>query len=321
MQRRVALEEEEAQEERRNETGGSDTSDDVSKNRNATTTIPSDPAALFSAHFALVHLQLRSVFAGLALASALNRTLVLPRIWCGADRWFAPHLGSIPGAAGPMLPFRCPADHVLDLDMMDKIRRERLKAVEEKKVEGEGEEEKGRAENNSLLFPPPPVRESGLLSNPRTPWAVKEDILHVVPCQMTQGGCEDGGASAEKKEEAGAWRKKLLLGRATSSSSSSSASILHLRSGLDDARLFEALSPYSHRRVVSFSDAPASFGGFADSNLATAFERSAGTWASTWCCVASHPGHVWYDSFSERVPHVDRWGRGWDRPWAAVAGP
>ena len=332
MQRQVALEEEEEERggegEEREEKGGSGRSSGSGggKNRNATTTIPADPAALFSAHFALVHLQLRTVVAGLALASALNRTLVLPRLWCGADRWFAPHLGSIPGAAGPALPFRCPADHVLDLEMMEKLRRERSAAARG----GEGEAAAAGAGGGGLLFAPPPVREAGLLSNPRTPRAVRDDVLRVVPCQPTrQSRCEgDEGASADagvgggggtRKEAAGAasWRKRLVPPL-----SPPPRSTVLLRSGLDDAHIVAALSPFSHRRVLSFPDAAASFGGFADAGDARAFERSARGWASIWCCVPGlHPGHVWYDPFAERVPHVDRWGREWDRPWAAVAGP
>ena len=62
-----------------------------------------------------VLLQVRNA---LAVASALGRTLVLPDLWCGADRWWAPHQGTIPGSA-LLLPFRCPADHVLDLGRWD----------------------------------------------------------------------------------------------------------------------------------------------------------------------------------------------------------
>ena len=372
MQRRqMELEEEEQEEEEEEGEGKEEQSG--GRNLNATAAaaaIPTDPAALFSAHFALVHLQLRRVVAGLALASALNRTLVLPRLWCGADRWFAPHLGSIPGAAGPMLPFRCPADHVLDLEVMERMRKEnnKKKKKKEQKVGGEGAEEEeagadsGSSDGNFLFFPPPPVREAGLLLNPRTPLAVREDVLHVVPCEptttTTDDDCDGGGGAAsagkakekkKKSEEAGGgaapWRKKLA--GATSSSSSSRnhhlPSTLRLRSGLDDAHLAAALAPHSHRRVLSFADPTASFGGFAADaaadiaaaaaaadagaaglgarRAAASFERSARAWASTWCCVARHPGHVWYDAFAERVPHVDRWGRAWDRPWAAVAGP
>jgi hypothetical protein len=45
----------------------------------------------------------------------LGRALIIPELWCGADRYWAPHAGVIPGAA-LRLPFRCPLDHVLDLE-------------------------------------------------------------------------------------------------------------------------------------------------------------------------------------------------------------
>lgn len=51
----------------------------------------------------------------LALATILNRTLILPPLWCGLDRYWAPHDGRLPGSQFD-LPFLCPADHVLDLE-------------------------------------------------------------------------------------------------------------------------------------------------------------------------------------------------------------
>jgi hypothetical protein len=56
--------------------------------------------------------QLRTAF---ALATVLNRTLILPPLWCGLDRYWAPHAGTLPGSTFK-LPFLCPADHVLDLE-------------------------------------------------------------------------------------------------------------------------------------------------------------------------------------------------------------
>lgn len=57
-------------------------------------------------------LQLRNAF---ALATILNRTLILPQLWCGLDRYWAPHSGTLPGSEFK-LPFVCPADHVLDIE-------------------------------------------------------------------------------------------------------------------------------------------------------------------------------------------------------------
>lgn len=59
-----------------------------------------------------MQLQLRTAF---ALATVLNRTLILPPLWCGLDRYWAPHAGTLPGSTFK-LPFLCPADHVLDLE-------------------------------------------------------------------------------------------------------------------------------------------------------------------------------------------------------------
>ena len=58
--------------------------------------------------------QLRNV---LALATVLRRAAILPPLWCGLDRFWAPHSGKLEGALNP-LPFLCPADHVLNLDAM-----------------------------------------------------------------------------------------------------------------------------------------------------------------------------------------------------------
>ena len=63
-------------------------------------------------HLTQLWLQIRI---GMALASVLGRVLVIPQLWCGADRWWAPHMGIIPGSA-LLLPFACPLDHVLDLE-------------------------------------------------------------------------------------------------------------------------------------------------------------------------------------------------------------
>jgi len=71
-----------------------------------------------SSHFALVHPQLTQVRAALLLARRLQRILILPKLVCGLDRFWAPHNGTIPGS-DTMLPIDpCPADHVLDLEHM-----------------------------------------------------------------------------------------------------------------------------------------------------------------------------------------------------------
>lgn len=53
----------------------------------------------------------------LVLASELGgAATVLPSIWVGLDRWWAPHDGRLPNSRID-LPFAAPADLVLDLEM------------------------------------------------------------------------------------------------------------------------------------------------------------------------------------------------------------
>ena len=58
-------------------------------------------------HFALVNHQIKQVRDALALAQALGRALIMPKIYCGWDRWWAPHSGRIPNS-NLDLPYLCP---------------------------------------------------------------------------------------------------------------------------------------------------------------------------------------------------------------------
>ena len=68
-----------------------------------------------SPHFDLVNHQLTTMRAMFAAATVLGRGAVLPELWCGFDRYWAPHTGRY-GGSQMELPFQCPADHVLDLE-------------------------------------------------------------------------------------------------------------------------------------------------------------------------------------------------------------
>lgn len=238
---------------------------------------PSVRLAPFAGHFALVHAQLRHLRAGLALAAALNRTLILPRFWCGADRWWAPHAGRLPGAAHPRTPFRCPADHVLDLEAWEKA--------------GPGPWK-------------PQLREAGLLTHPKTPARVRGDMLRVAPCDAgAHLACSPGDVPAPEAQPG--W--------------------VRLQRGLSERSVAAALAPHAHRRVLVFTDAAASFGGFADGAPAAAAAAAAlAPLTSIWCCTAApphSPGHVWYDPFADVVPHVDRHGRAFEGAWVPLLGP
>lgn len=59
-------------------------------------------------HFALMNHQLRQLRHAFALASLSGRALVIPQLWCGLDRWWAPHTGaSLPPFLPPSPRRRC----------------------------------------------------------------------------------------------------------------------------------------------------------------------------------------------------------------------
>ena len=64
-------------------------------------------------HFALVNHQIKQVRDALALAQALGRALIMPKLYCGWDRWWAPHSGRIPNSKLD-LPYLCPMARALE---------------------------------------------------------------------------------------------------------------------------------------------------------------------------------------------------------------
>jgi hypothetical protein len=126
-------------------------------------------------HFQLIHSQFLSLRAQFAIATILGRAVVLPQIWCGQDRWWAPHSGVIPGSEFT-LPFPCPADHVLDLESMSN--------------KDLSEEEFG---------PYIEWRESSFLDNERAKKLVSQPSLTLKVCAPSEvdESCSDGSAPAQ----------------------------------------------------------------------------------------------------------------------------
>jgi len=110
-----------------------------------------------ASHFHLVHEQLVQVRAAFLLAERLGRLLVLPKLVCGLDRFWAPHNGTIPGSDTTLPIDPCPADHVLDLERMA----------------GLLPKEKGGLEGV--------LREYSFLEHPMLPAAVRTDVKQLAP--------------------------------------------------------------------------------------------------------------------------------------------
>lgn len=118
-------------------------------------------------HFALVNHQIKQIRLALAIALLLNRTLVMPPIWCRLDRLWFGHPGVLQGSMTRQ-PFVCPLDHVFEVNVM---------------LKDWPEEDFGPGIN---------IREYSFLDNPSLPKHVKDSRLDV---QLCQEGTQDCHAS------------------------------------------------------------------------------------------------------------------------------
>ena len=151
-------------------------------------------------HFKLVNHQILRIRAALAIASVLGRVIVVPevreptestscdslilhyftydiyvvpfiQVWCGLDRWWAPHSGVIPGSSFK-LPFKCPLDHIFDLE--------------------------GGWHRPLPIDHGPDIdyRESSFFSNPRMTDAVNKSRVTIELCAPGDSKCSDGSSPA-----------------------------------------------------------------------------------------------------------------------------
>jgi arabinosyltransferase len=105
---------------------------------------------------------------------ALNVGVVVPQFMAGQDRWWAPHMGRLPGADKTPLPYRAPLDHILDL-----------------------EHGLGRRKDEATHGPNVPFREHSFLQNPRMPAHVRDSAVVVEVCpEGNNAACADGSAPA-----------------------------------------------------------------------------------------------------------------------------
>lgn len=114
-------------------------------------------------HFRLVNQQIETVRALLALGQTMNRAMVMPKLFCGLDRWWGPHDGHIPGARLPQLPFMCPLDYVFNLEVLDR-----------------GEVR---------------WKESSFLENPKAA-SIASRKLRIITCNEESAQCDDGSKQA-----------------------------------------------------------------------------------------------------------------------------
>ncbi|KAJ0043388.1 hypothetical protein Pint_19468 [Pistacia integerrima] len=131
-------------------------------------------------HFTLMNYQMKQIRTAMAIASLLNRTLVMPKLWCRLDRLWFGHPGVLVGSMTRQ-PFVCPLDHVFELlrgiPMATNNMSTYLSFLGELRCQ------------RRILGPGTGVREYSFFDNPSVPKQVKESWLEVHLCQDGVDDC------------------------------------------------------------------------------------------------------------------------------------
>ncbi|KAK8948116.1 hypothetical protein KSP40_PGU020662 [Platanthera guangdongensis] len=130
-----------------------------------------DGAHTLESHFSLVNYQLKQIRTALAIATLVNRTLVMPPLWCRLDRMWFGHPGIMEGTLTRQ-PFLCPMDHVFEVNIL---------------LRDHPEKEFG---------PKISFREYSFLQNPRLPKQVMESFLEVQLCEHQSTKCHGTNQTA-----------------------------------------------------------------------------------------------------------------------------
>ncbi|KHN27499.1 hypothetical protein glysoja_018611 [Glycine soja] len=216
-------------------------------------------------HFTLVNYQIKQIRAALAIASLLNRTLVMPPLWCRIDRLWYPHPGILEGSMTRQ-PFLCPLDHVFEVNVM-------LKKLPE--------EEFG---------PQIDFREYSILDNPSLPSEVKKSWLDV---QLCKDGTQDCDASASNDTTVGGVLKFPKH--------SNEEMFMKVFSSLKDVKVIKFSTVQD--AFTGFTDKAGTFCFFSFEEREEKFRNRVKRYVGIWCCVPDHsPGHIYYDMYWDEKP-------------------
>lgn len=161
----------------------------------------------------------------------------------------------------------------------------------------------GRRKDESVYGPNVPFREYSFLQNPRMPAAVREREVVVEVCADAEAaGCADGSAPARVAD-----------------------GVVRLRGGLTDRQIAAVLGDVvAQYKVLRIRNVTGVFLQHEDAQDGERFAKRMRQIGSLWCCMKpppNKPGHVWYDTQWDLVPHVDVHNRRWDVPWHVRMGP
>ncbi|CAH2040806.1 unnamed protein product [Thlaspi arvense] len=216
-------------------------------------------------HFSLINYQLKQIRTALAIASLLNRTLVMPPLWCRLDRLWYPHPGVLPGTMTRQ-PFLCPLDHALEVNVMSNELPE---------------DEFGPGIN---------FREYSFFDNPSVPRHVKESWLDVELCQEGSQNCYVSNSTSRS-------------GALKFPKRSNEEMVLQIP--VQVCAGSRQYSPHSRmsKSFNSLQCKMPSWASVTRQAREERFRKRVKRYAALWCCVQNHiPGHIYYDMYWDEKP-------------------
>ncbi|KHN05539.1 hypothetical protein glysoja_020504 [Glycine soja] len=214
-------------------------------------------------HFRLVNYQIKQIRTALAIASLLNRTLVMPPLWCRIDRLWFPHPGVLDGSITRQ-PFLCPLDHVFEVNVM-------LKELPEEEF-GSGVD----------------IREYSILDNPSLPSEVKMSWLDV---QLCKDGTQDCFAS----------NNTTVGGVLKFPRHSNEETYMKVFLSFKDIKVIQFSSMQD--AFSGFSDKARTSTLISFEEREDRFRKRVKRYTGIWCCVLDHtPGHIYYDMYWDEKP-------------------
>ena len=228
--------------------------------------IPRDIAAYSGTALTRFHLramaaQLAEIRDAFGIAVALNRTLIMPKIYCFCDRyWGVQQNCRVPGSANFSMPFLCPLDHVMVPDQIY-----------------------GR--DDILTMGGVDFREYSFLENPRVPKSIKNNVVEIETNWGVDADEEnESGAdiliktSLAVKEKKGADGKmKLVIPR-----KNTDVELKHMLLGGSDGRGRSAIEKVSLLRLLGSPSMI--FTAFEDPETHRRFLRRFRQALDIWCC-------------------------------------
>ncbi|GIL60393.1 hypothetical protein Vafri_14842 [Volvox africanus] len=265
--------------------------------------------------------QLQQAYWALALAMALNRTLVLPQFRCYcAKNWFATSACRINSERDTVFPFPCPLSHIF---------RSKLLLSGELRVED--------SRPHPRLGPSPSVqgtawrvadvRESAFLNNPRTEESLRFATRYVLRVRSRGGGADDAG-NGGSSSSSNRWshNDKNDYGSSDSDSGTGTREIVLDRPRTDRELQDLLLTPeYDAVRVLHVPRPATVMSGFADALMWQQYDTAVQRVTATWCCHSTREAALHGGSRRERLqplPPSRQQQRGFDSTSSrtAVAG-